>query len=209
MLGGKPLLAWSIEVAQAVEAITRIVVSTDDPAISRVAEEYGAFVARRPAHLATDGALVIDAVRYHIQEWQARGEPADIIVLLEPTCPLRRSDDVSECLRRLTEGSIDSVATFTDAALNPHRAWRIEDRHPEPFIEGAVPWRPRQSLPEAYQLNGGVYAFYSDRLPSDCDAPLFGEMDTVYMPGDRSVDIDSELDLKLAQLMLKNRKDAE
>jgi len=202
-LGGTPLVAWSIEVARAVEAIDHTVVSTDDDAIAEVAREHGGTVARRPAELATDDALVLEAVRYHLSEWRADGQPADVVVMLEPTCPLRRPEDVTACLRRLAEGDVDSVATFTDAELNPHRAWRIENEEPRPFIEGAVPWRPRQELPEAYQLNGGAYAFFADRLPDDTVAPLFGRAGAVYMPEERSVDIDTEIDLRLANLLVE------
>ena len=201
-LGGKPLVAWSIEVALAVDPIDDVVVSTDDGTIAEVARQHGGNVADRPAELATDDALVIDAIRYHLAEWQKEQNPADVIVLLEPTCPLRRPSDVAACLRRLAEEDLDSVATFTDAALNPHRAWRIDEGHPDPFIEGAVPWRPRQELPEAYQLNGGAYAFFADRLPDDSVAPLFGRTGAVYMPKERSVDIDSKVDLKLANVLV-------
>jgi len=204
LLGGKPLVAWSIDVAEAVEAIDRVVVSTDDDAIAKAARRYGGEIARRPAELATDDSLVIETVRYHLSEWKAEGRAAGIVVLLEPTCPLRQPKDVEACLRRLSEENVDSVATFTDAAVNPHRAWRIEEGRPSPFVEGAVPWRPRQELPEAYQLNGGAYAFFADRLPDDSVAPLFGRVGAVYMPEERSVDIDTEVDLKLANLLLEN-----
>lgn len=202
-LGGKPLVAWSIEVAQAVEDIDRAVVSTDNEAIAKAARRHGGTVARRPAELATDDALVIDAVRYHLNEWQVEGRPVSVVVLLEPTCPLRQPKDVRACLRRLAEEEIDSVATFTDAALNPHRAWRMENGRPRSFVEDAVPWRPRQELPKAYQLNGGAYAFFADRLPEDSIAPLFGCTGAVYMPEERSIDIDTEVDLRLANLLVE------
>jgi N-acylneuraminate cytidylyltransferase len=208
-LGGRPLVAWSIEVAQAVNAIDRVVVSTDDEAIATVAREYGAETADRPDELATDDALVIDALRYHLAAWRAEGTPVDVVVMLEPTCPLRTEDDVQACLRRLAAGDVDSVATFTEAALNPRRAWRVRDtgtrKTVEPFIEGAVPWTPRQQLPDAYQLNGGAYAFFADRLPDDSIAPLFGRTGAVYMPEERSVDIDSRMDLELANFLAEKR----
>ena len=207
-LGGKPLVAWSIEVALAVGAIDDVVVSTDDDTIAEVARRHGGNVADRPAGLATDDALVIDAIRHHLAEWQKEQNPAEIVVLLEPTCPLRQPEDVAACLRRLVEEDLDSVATFTDAALNPHRAWRVDAGCPDPFIEGAVPWRPRQELPEAHQLNGGAYVFFADRLPEDSVAPLFGHAGAVYMPEERSVDIDSEVDLKLANVLVDETRGA-
>lgn len=201
-LGGKPLIAWSIEVAQAVEAIDRTVVSTDDEEIAAVSRQYGAEPVDRPSRLSGDEALVVDAIRYHLSEWRAEGEPVDIVVLLEPTCPLRSADDVQVCLRRLTAGGVDSVATFTDASLNPNRTWRIDDRQPEPFVEDGDPWTARQQLPDAYQLNGGVYAFFADRLPEESVTPFFGRREAVYMPEERSVDIDTTLDLRLARLLV-------
>ena len=98
-LGGKPLLAWSIEVARQVSEIDRIIVSTDDAQIASVGREYGAEVYARPAHLATDEALVIDALKDLIQTLRAEGEAPEWIILLEPTCPLRTADDVRDCLK--------------------------------------------------------------------------------------------------------------
>ena len=202
-LGGKPLLAWSIEVAREVDAIDRIIVTTDSDDIADVAKQYCAEVSRRPDSLATDQALVIDAIRYHIREWREAGRPADIVVLLEPTCPFRSAEDVRECLWALQQDGCDSAATFTEAAVNPHRTWQIRDRVPQPFIDGAVPWTPRQELPDAYQLSGGAYAFFVDRLPSDRTAILFGTMHAVVVPPERSVDIDTEIDLRLANMMVE------
>lgn len=206
-LGGRPLVAWSIDVARAVAAIDRTVVSTDDEEIARVAREHGAEVAERPDELATDEALVVDAVRYHLAAWREGGEPVDVVVLLEPTCPFRSAEDVRACLRRLADGDLDSVATFTEAALNPHRAWRVHDdgegEQVEPFVEGAIPWRPRQQLPDAYQLNGGAYVFYADRLPGESVSLFFGRTGAVHMPEERSVDIDSMVDLERARAMAK------
>jgi len=201
LLEGTPLVAWSIDVARGVDAIDRAVVSTDDEEIAQVSREHGAVVADRPAELATDDALVVDTIRYHLVEWREAGMPADIVVLLEPTCPFRNADDVRACLRRLAAGDVDSVATFTESALNPHRAWRIEESRPEPFVDDAMPWAPRQRLPEAYQLNGGAYAFFADRLPDDSVATFFGRTGAVYMPEERSVDIDSMIDLEVARVM--------
>jgi len=203
-LGGKPLIAWSIEIAQATESIDAVVVTTDSDEITEVVKHYNVHVITRPAHLATDDALVIDAIRHAVNAWRNGGKSVDVTVLLEPTCPLRSVEDVEECLGQLSQTpTIDSVATFTEAELNPHRAWRLEGERPKPFIEGAVPWRPRQALPEAYQLNGAVYAYWTDRLPEDAIAPLFGQMAAVRMPAERSVDIDSPFDFILAETIIE------
>ncbi len=202
-LGGKPLIVWPIEIAQSVDLIDRIIVSTDDEAIAAVARRHGAEVYRRPPHLATDTALVIDALRNLIETLTLEGETARVMVLLEPTCPFRSHDDVKACIEELVRDGKDSVATFKPADLNPHRAWIIADGKPSPFIAGANPWLPRQRLPLAYQLNGAVYAFRVDRLPSDTMALLYGRAGAVIMPPERSVDIDDELDFVVAETLLR------
>ncbi len=204
-LGGKPLMAWSIEVAKTVKNIDRTIVSTDDPAIGRVAKAHGAEFYERPAHLATDEALVIDTIRDLIARLGAEGEKARIMLLLEPTCPFRSAGDLEECLGLLGKG-YDSVATFKEAELNPHRAWKINGMDPDVFIPGAIPWLPRQKLPKAYQLNGAVYAFRMDKLPQSSSALLFGKKGAVVMPPERSVDIDGILDFMVAEAMIKEKR---
>jgi CMP-N,N'-diacetyllegionaminic acid synthase len=203
-LGGKPLICWSIGVAKATPAVDRVIVSTDSDEIGRVAQTAGAEVYRRPAHLATDEALVIETVRDLIDRLKNEKESASIMVLLEPTCPFRSVDDVQGCLEMLAAG-LDSVATFKDAELNPHRAWRIEGATPQVFIPGAVPWLPRQQLPKAYQLNGAVYVFRTEALGGSSNSLLFGRTGAVLMPPERSVDIDNEIDFMVAEEMLKRR----
>lgn len=205
LLGGKPLVVWSIETARTVGLIDRIIVSTDDEAIAAVARKGGAEVYRRPAHLASDSALVIDALRDLIDTLTNEGEPGRIMVLLEPTCPLRSGDDVKACIEGVVTGGKDSIATFKEADLNPHRAWAITEGRPVRFIRGANPWLPRQQLPPAYQLNGAVYCFRTDRLGPKDQGLLFGESGSVIMPAERSVDIDGMTDLHFAELVLANR----
>jgi CMP-N-acetylneuraminic acid synthetase len=125
------------------------------------------------------------------------------MVLLEATAPFRLPRDISACLSRLADERLDSIATFMDAHLNPHRAWRIEDGVPRTFIEGVTPWLPRQMLPRAYQLNGAVYAFVMDRLPADSVGLLFGRSGAVLMEKERSFDIDDANDFLVANALLE------
>ena len=201
-LGGKPLIAWSIDVARQVTEIDRVIVSTDDAKIASTSREYGAEVYPRPAHLATDEALVIDALKNLIQTLESEKEEPAWIVLLEPTCPLRSADDVRDCLKMLAHGDYDSVATFKEAELNPHRAWRIAGGVPEVFIPGAIPWLPRQKLPKAYQLNGAVYVFRAKLLFHEAKSILLGRSAAVVMPRDRSHDIDDSIDFAMVEASL-------
>jgi CMP-N,N'-diacetyllegionaminic acid synthase len=202
-LAGKPLIAWSIDVARQVSEIDRIIVSTDDSQIAAVARDRGAEVYPRPAHLATDEALVIDALKDLLGRLQSEGQPPEWLLLLEPTCPLRTPDDVRDCLKLISQDGYDSVATFKDADLNPHRAWRIVDGIPEVFIDGAIPWLPRQKLPKAYQLNGAVYVFRASLLANESRSLLVGKLGALLMPRDRSQDIDDGIDFTIVEALLK------
>jgi len=206
ILGGRPLIGWSIDVALRSATIDRVLVSTDDAEISDVAKALGAEVYTRPAALATDDALVIDALRDLIRRLRSEGEVADVLVLLEPTCPMRSTADVDECVALVASGEWESAATFRSAELHPHRAWRIDEGSPRPFIEGAIPWLPRQRLPPAYQLNGAVYAVVMDRLLDESEIGLLvGRTAAVVMPAERSVDIDTPHDLAVAEALLRGR----
>ena len=200
---GKPLLAWSIDVARQVSEIDRIIVSTDDPQIASVGEAFGAEIYARPAHLATDEALVIDALKDILHRLESEGDTPEWLILLEPTCPLRSADDVRKCLELVSGGQFDSVATFKDADLNPHRAWRLVDGIPEVFIPGAVPWLPRQRLPKACQLNGAVYIFRTSLLAEETKSLLVGRLGAVMMPRERSQDIDDHLDFMIVEALMR------
>ena len=195
-------MTWPIDVARSVPEIDRVIVSTDGVDIAAVAREHGAEVFDRPPELATDEAVVADVLRHVIGELRASGETARYIVLLQATSPFRVPDDVSSCLRLLHESSFDSVATFAEARLNPFRAWRLENGQPLTFIHGAVPWRPRQALPDAYQLTGSVYAFEIDRLPHDTTSLLFGRSGAVVLDSSRLLDLDTEFDFVVANALL-------
>jgi len=202
-LGGRPLIVWSIAAAKKTREIDRIIVSTDDDKIATVAREHHAEVYKRPDHLATDEALVIDALRDLIATLRAEGEEANIMLLLEPTCPFRSEDDIRNSLRLMTSNNLDSVATFKEADINPHRTWKIEHNKPEVFIPGANPWLPRQKLPPAFQLNGAIYAFLIDGLVTSTNSLLFGNSGAIIMPPERSTDINTMIDILHAESMIK------
>ena len=205
-LGGRPLLAWPIETAKATPAIDQVIVSTDDGKIAGEARQLRAEIHDRPAELATDTALVIDTIRHLRQQLKDAGKPADILVLLEATSPFRSPDMIRRCLERLVHEKLDSIATFHAIEAHPERAWRIEEGRPRPFIDGAIPWKSRQTLTPAFQLNGAVYAFWLDRLPADGASILFGRTGAEVVPADEVIDIDTERDFLIADAILRSRQ---
>jgi CMP-N,N'-diacetyllegionaminic acid synthase len=201
-LGGRSLLVHAIDQARGCAEIDRILVSTDGAEIAAAAREAGAEVLERPAELAGDSALVIDAIRHAQDRLREAGETAEYMCLLEPTAPMRTPEDISACVRKIEAEALDSVATFREAELHPHRAWRLDSGAPRPFVDGAVPWLPRQKLPPAHQLSGSVYVWRIDRLPADSPGLLFGSCGAVVVARERSIDIDGPLDLLLAEAAL-------
>lgn len=204
VLGNKPLLAWPIETAKKTIEIDRIIVSTDNKKISKVAKEFKAEVYFRPDELATDTSQVADTLRHLWHTLIAEGEKAHIFLLLEATSPFRTPELISKCLKRLVDEKLDSIATFHDAEINPERVWRINEGIPSPLIDGDNLWKPRQELTPAYQMNGAVYAFFPDRLPDKIPNILFGKMGSEIIPSESVIDIDTLKDFKIANALLKH-----
>lgn len=173
----KPLIAWAIECALQSQYITDVIVSTDDQKIAEVSRSYGAQVSMRPDNLATDKAKVIDSIKYVVQEQKNQGKTYECICLLEPTAPLRDAALVDNCIEHIEKKGYNSVATFSPAPVSPNRLWKIEDGKPIPYMDSAVPWLTRQEQPEAYILNGMVYAFSPENLTNDPNQITFFSKD--------------------------------
>jgi CMP-N-acetylneuraminic acid synthetase len=206
MFAGKPLIAHSIAAALQCPLISRTVVSTDDDKIAEVAQAHGAQVIKRPDELAADTSLVIDAMKHAVLKVEEEGEEVDFVLLLEPTSPFRRAEDLEKCVRILLDDKADSVATFTDAHVSPNRLWRVSEDTVEPYIEGAVPWLPRQKQPKAHELTGQIYGLSKKALfeKEDSISLLLGRKFAVITPRETALDIDTELDFMIAEKVMEH-----
>ena len=206
MFAGKPLIAHSIAAALQCPLIGRTVVSTDDDEIAEVAQAHGAQVIKRPDELAADTSLVIDAIKHAVLKVEEAGEDVDIVLLLEPTSPFRRAEDLEKCVQVLLDDKADSVATFTDAHVSPNRLWRVSEDTVEPYIEGAVPWLPRQKQPKAHELTGQIYGLSKKALfeKEDSISLLLGRKFAVITPRETALDIDTELDFMIAEKVMEH-----
>jgi CMP-N,N'-diacetyllegionaminic acid synthase len=200
-LGGRPLIEWAINTARESQEVDRVIVTTDDSEIASIATSLGAEVYWRPENLAGDQSLVVDAIRNLRDVLVSEHEEVEIFVLLEPTCPIRPTGLVSKCLRSLVESQSDSLATFSKLPLSPERIWKIENDVALPFIEGSIPWLPRQNLKVGYELNGAIYAFYPKRLPENHLGLIFGKSFAYVMP-EKVIDIDTLEDLDAANALI-------
>lgn len=192
-LAGKTLLAWTVEAARRSSAVTRAVVSTEDAEIAAAARELGADVLDRPPALAADDTPMLDVVRHALAE-----RPCDVLVLLQPTSPLRRAEHVDEAVALLLETGADSVLSVVEVPhqFRPGKLMAVEDGRIVPL--GDDP--PHRQTAAVYARNGpAVLALRADRLGDD----LYGGDCRPYVMAERdSVDVDGPDDLRLAELLL-------
>lgn len=204
-INGTSLLHRAIRVAKQADIYDKVIVSTDCEKIERHALELkGVTIHKRSSELSNDSALVSDAILSYLEQEK---QSISYLSLIEPTAPLRKPEDLRRVMAMCEDKEFDSVATFTEADVNPHRVWKINNHRPETFIDGANPWLPRQELPSAYQLNGICYTVNVSKykrflVESGEKCVLFGNAGAVIIPKERSVDIDSEFELKLAELII-------
>lgn len=201
---GHPLLAYSIKSALECDLIDHVFVSTDCPKIAAVAKDYGSRVLMRPDILASDTALPKDAILYHLA---AMDEASDLIVLLQPTSPLRTSEDISACVQPIIDDVADSVATFVSSPSSPYRAWKKSEKDGllAPFVDGHDMWLPRQKLEPTYHLNGAVYAVRSTSFLDDPSSGFLpGRKKMVLMTAERSLDIDTISDFEKVEKIIAN-----
>jgi len=202
-LGGKPLIAWSIDVARDIDDIGDILVSTDAPAIADVAREAGALVPwLRPASLATDAASSVD-VCLHAIDWYERQKGAvDGLLLLQPTSPFRRRETLLRGIELFRANGRRAVVGVSPAQSHPLWCFRVDGENMFPFVDGAGLQLRSQDLPAAYAINGAFYLIAPAQLRKqasfyDADmTPLIMEQ-----PGE-SLDIDTEWDWRLAEAWL-------
>ena len=208
---GHPLIAYSIAAGQATKSISRLIVSTDDEEIARVARSYGAETPfLRPAELAQDRTTDLPVFQ-HALRWlhENEGYQPEIVVHLRPTSPLRRVWQIEQAIEKLLEHpEVDAVRTVSLPSQNPFKMYRIgangllQPLGWELGVPGEPFNMPRQSLPEVYWHNGYVDAVWSKTILEKDSMTGTAMLPLVIDPSD-CVDIDSLEDWKHAEAMLK------
>jgi len=204
---GKPLIAWTIEQALASKYLDRIVASTDDEKIAEISKKYGAEVPFiRPKKLAEDNAKGIDVV-LHVIDWFRENDKRkqyDLIMLLQPTSPLRTKEDIDKTIEYLFFKEAKAIVSVCEVDHHPLWANTLpEDGCMKNFIRQEIINKNRQELPVFYRLNGAIYLAYCNYI-KQCKSFIGKETFAYIMPKERSVDIDDEIDFELAQILMKN-----
>jgi CMP-N,N'-diacetyllegionaminic acid synthase len=205
-LNGKPLLAYTIESSLAVASLTRLVLSTEDEEIAAIGQQYGVEVPfLRPAELAQDNTPTIQVVEYTLRTLAEQGESYDAVCLLQPTNPLRRTEDVEACIELLETSDADAVLSVLPVPheYNPHWVYFTDPDDVLRLSTGeATPIPRRQSLPPAFHRDGSVYVTHTETVLEEHS--LYGQRVRGYVMDARySINIDTPEDWAEAESRLQ------
>ena len=210
---GKPLIAWTIEAAKKVSEISKVIVNTDDDEIEATALSYGAEVYKRRKELAGDLTTDIEVFADQLSSLQSQGDLPHMIVDLRATAPLRgpkRIKEGIEILSRLKD-SADSVRAVSRAAKHPYKMWNFDGTFMTPFLPETMtkvkePYNlPRQSLPEVYQNNGAVNAFWPKTVLEK--KSMTGDNIAGFVMDDwESINIDTPIDFMIAEALMREHE---
>ena len=206
LLGGKPLIGWTIELALKCPSINRVIVSTDDEEIAEIAQLYHAetpFV--QPHELALDHIQDFPVCQYALKYLEInQGYQPDIVVWLRPTAPFRRVKDVESVINLLVGSGADSVRSVSPVIHHPYWMKTVNGDKLVSFMgegldEHSFP--QRQSLPDVYYLNGVVDATWAKNVTRN--NYLFGGDMRAYIINNPVPDLDTEFDFIVAEALLK------
>ncbi|MBZ4644149.1 MAG: hypothetical protein JG767_1758 [Deferribacteraceae bacterium] len=203
---GKPLIAYTIEMAKKWGKFSDIIVSTDSELIKRISLQHGAIVPFiRPMELATDNAGKIDVIKHAVNYMEQLGEFYDVVIDLDVTSPLRTTEDIENAYQKLVTEQLDIVYSVCEARKSPYfNMVEIDsDGIPRLCKKPEKPVLSRQTAPKVYELNASIYVYRKEFLLKT--NTIHAEKAGIYiMPQERSIDIDSELDFRFVEFMMGN-----
>ena len=202
-LCGKPLIGYTIEAAKQSIYIDDVVVSTDDLDIKKVSEQYGASVPFiREDHIASDEAKTISVVVDAIQKLRVSGQKHDVVVLLQPTSPLRTAEEIDVAIEVFFQHQMEGVVSVNVTDISPFLLRTIYNHKLHRIIDESSTIR-RQDMPTYYEVNGAIYINRVEEVTEDLS---FNDNPIPYiMNRDHSVDIDTWDDLTEAACYLQNK----
>jgi len=208
-LCGRPLLAYTADAVNDSKKLTRTIVSTDDERIADCARSLGLEVPFiRPSSLAADDAPMLPVLQHAIRAMRADGFETDMVVLLQPTSPLRRGQHIDAAIDWLQRVRGDSVVSVVEVPhqFNPTSVMRVEEGLLKPFLDSPSATR-RQDKPKLFARNGpAVLAVHTHVLDG---GSLYGdEVWPLLMTAEDSLDIDTPWDLRLAESIIAARVNA-
>ncbi len=201
-LNGKPLIYYTIRESFKSRYISKIVVSTEDEDIARISSKYGAKVIKRPKELSKDDTPSIDVVLHALSTLEVQDFKPDIVVLLQPTSPLRNSQDIDNAIELFMKSDCESVISVCEAEHSPYWSFKVENGYLKPIFGEEYLRKRRQDLPKAYMPNGAIYVSTPEVLYR-YRSFYCQKMIPYIMSLERSIDIDNEIDFLLAELLMR------
>jgi CMP-N,N'-diacetyllegionaminic acid synthase len=212
-LAGKPLIHYTLESARKSRLLNRVVVSTDDEEIAELTNNMGSEVLMRPDTLARDDTPMVPVIQHVLSSLAEDGYRPEIIVVLQPTAPLRRAEHIDGCLDLMSKSSANSVVSVSPIPAHFHPNWQfIVSEHGElQTFSGQrldeIQAR-RQELSITYTRNGAMYAVRRSAF-NECESLLAPPCIAYIMAFEDSVNVDSEEDFWVAERYLLQRQDVE
>ena len=204
-LSGIPLIAHTIIAAKKSDCFKRIIVSSDCDEICNIAEKYGALSVKRPSEISGDNALTVDAVIHACNFFKCKSN--DIVVLLQPTSPMRTCDDIKQSITLFnSKKKIASVISVNEARHHPYKSLIVNDKYLEPLRNITDLSSPRQILPRVYNQNGAIYISKYNELLEKKQFYIKPSFPYVMKPIN-SIDIDTESDFDFCQYIFNKRQD--
>jgi len=205
MFCGKPLLYYSIKAGLESKYIDRVVVSTEDDEIAGVAKKFGAEVIKRPDKLAQDDTPSVPVFKHVLSYLEEKERYApEIVVILQPTSPLREVKDIDNCIEKLVREKCDSVITVKKVVHPPQWMVKLDKNGKVENLFDRKKITRRQDAKDVYIPNGAVFVTWPKTI-MEKDTDRGADTRAIVIPAERSVDIDTELDFYIAeQLMMRN-----
>lgn len=202
-VAGKPLIAWTIFEAKQSRYLDRCILSSEDEEIIKVAQQLECDSPfRRPFELALDDTPSMQLVLHALTQLPIY----DYVVLLQPTSPLRTSIDIDACIEKCFRQNSNTCVSVTESSQSPYWMYTIGNTgEMRSLFPSSQEMHQRQELPKVYVLNGAVYVAKCDWLLQN-QSFITPETLAYVMPSERSLDIDTEIDLAVVEIMLKNSK---
>ncbi|KUO70129.1 MAG: CMP-N-acetlyneuraminic acid synthetase [Desulfosporosinus sp. BRH_c37] len=204
-LAGKPLIAWTIQAGLNSKYIDELIVSTDDPEIYNISQQYGVklpFI--RPAELASDQASGFAVVEHTLNFYRDNyNKTFDYVLLLQPTSPLRNYSDIDGAFKLLEKENANAIISVCEMEHSPLWANTLpNDLSMANFLAEGVKGKRSQDLDKYYRLNGAIYICDTKRLQQEKTFFIKDNIFAYIMPTERSIDIDTEWDMKLCEAQL-------
>jgi CMP-N-acetylneuraminic acid synthetase len=210
LLDGTPLIGWSINVAKELSDIFKIIVSTDSIKIAQVAKEYGAEVPfMRPDYLAQDDSPEWLVWRHAINYMEENdSESLDAIIVLPVTAPLRSIEDVNACIDLFEKSEADSIVTVSEANRSPYFNMVVNNGngYTSLVIAPKDQITRRQDAPEVFDMTTVAYVVDVNFI-KNYNGIFEGKVKSVTIPRERAIDIDNLMDFKIAECLLKQKKE--